>query len=257
MLAVVLLVPIATALAAGANSGELRRPHAWFDSMRILRIPVGGGIRVFHLVFGIGVAAVGISLWQEVLPVFRRLRPDFSKAPPELVRAVRALPGWAKCEVAMTAERGFFLATSGRPARPRLILSPSVLERLAPEELEAVLRHENAHWRGRRWRAGQALFLSRMLQCYSPVALLAFRAYTLEVEYECDAEAAGRDPKVLARALLGVYRLLDRSDISGRAALRSRIEALLGHADPESRELSPAAIVVATAILLLILPWIV
>ena len=93
-------------------------------------------------------------------------------------------------------------------------------------EIDAALAHEHAHWHGGRWLRSHALFIVRMLQCYHPVALWVFREYCIEVEVGCDhAAVAGRDPRALARVLVGIYDATDTRDLAARAAIRKRVDA--------------------------------
>jgi len=139
-----------------------------------------------------------------------------------------------------------------------VIVSRGALARLTDGELAMVLRHENAHWQDGRWARSHALFLVRLLQVHSPVALWSFREYCLELEIECDAAAvAGGDTKPLARALLAVYESTARRDVAARAALRRRAEVLLGDSARDDDALPVATIATAAGILLVVLPWIV
>jgi Zn-dependent protease with chaperone function len=247
-----------TALIPGRNTFDFREQTAWLDSMRVLSIPIFDSLRVFHLVLAAAALSALASLWQEVLPALRRPKPDYDNAPAGLTRQARALPAWKRCQVGITASEEILLATAGRPSRPRLIVSRGTLSRLNQEELGAVLLHENAHWRRERWVITHLFFLLRILQFYNPVALWAFREYAIQVEIDCDADAvSGRNPKVLAAALLKVYESTNPSDFSSRNTLRRRVDTLLGKVEPADTKLPPWTVLVAALVLLLLLPWIV
>lgn len=253
-----LILPIITALIPGRNNFTFRERLAWVDSIRFLSIPLSEEIRVWHLVLVVAILATLASIWQEVLPALRRSRPDVDGAPEDFVRRARALPLWERCRVEIARDEAIFLATAGRPSRPRLIVSTGALRELTDEELEVVLLHENAHWRRGRWVLHHFLFLLRILQCYNPVALWTFREYLIESEIDCDRDAVfGRDPKMLARALLKVYESTDLRDFSARSALRQRVDILLGRSEPAGEHLSPGSVAVAASILLFLLPWLV
>lgn len=257
LLGLVLVLPLITAAIPGRASPEFRGRIAWLDSGPMLAIPLVAGYRVYHLVFAAALLAVAATLWQEVLPVLRRRTP--AGAPPELLeRLARALPAWPKGPVAIDASEGIVLATGGWPWRRRLIVSRGAIERLSEAELLAALRHESAHWqRGRWWRA-HALFGLRLLQCYNPVALWAFRAYCQELEIECDAEAArAEDHRTLAGALLKIYESTDRRDVAARSALRWRVDALLADGRDDGTRLPLPTLAVASTVLALALPWVV
>ncbi|HEX6199232.1 MAG TPA: M56 family metallopeptidase [Thermoanaerobaculia bacterium] len=272
LLAAVLVVPLLTAAAGAALPGDAA-DAAWFDSRRVLALPLAFGLQVADLAVAAGVVTAAVALVQEVLPaLLERPRRSGAPIPLWLGREARSLPGWERCTVQLVAGRPLLVATGGLPGgRPHLHLSPDVLERLSRDELAAVLRHENAHHTPRRWWALHLLFAARLLQLANPVALWVFRGYTLELELACDRDAVARpgsspagdrdptpDPaRALARALLTVYEGTDRRDVAGREALRRRVDALLGRARFEDRSLPPESLAAAVVVLLLTLPWIV
>lgn len=259
MLEAILLLPLVTALVPGRGGFGFREQTAWFDSRRLLAIPLPGDLHLYHLVLAAAGVTVVASLWQEVVPVLRHWcdRRELGEAPEAVKRRVRELPEWGRCRVRVCAEPGLHVATFGRPGRPGLVLSDEVLE-LPAADLDAVLRHENAHWRHGRWWRTHALFGLRLLQLFNPVALWAFREYTVETEIACDAEAArGHDPRPLARVLL---RLYEDSAVSGpgtRSTLRRRVDALLSRIPRPDEEPSTTAVWAGCGLLLVTLPWIV
>jgi beta-lactamase regulating signal transducer with metallopeptidase domain len=258
LLGVLLVLPLFTAAVPGRDGAEFRERRAWLDSGRILAIPVGAGVRVAHLVVAGALVMVGITVWQELVPALRRRDASPEPVPEGLARLARDLPAWGRGEIAVSPSRAIELATGGWPRRSRLIVSRGALDRLTEEELAVALRHEDAHWRARRWVSAHALFVVRLVQCYNPVALLAFRAYCHEVEIDCDAEAlADGDRRVLARTLLKVYESTDRRDVAARASLKRRVEVLLGERRRDDDALPLSAVIAASAILGLVLPWLV
>jgi hypothetical protein len=258
ILCTLLILPPITAFVPGRNSFDFREGAAWLDSARILAIPLADDVRIYDLVLVVVAITTLVSIWQEILPALRRPRPDFDDIPEWLIRRVRTLPAWQDCRVGITPDGAIFLGTAGRWLRPRLILSRGALEKLTNEEFEAALLHENAHWHRGRWLIPRLLFIVRMLQCFNPVALWAFRTYAIEVEIDCDAEAAaGQNPRHLARGLLKVYESTDRRDLATRSTLRTRVDLLLGRAERADGRLEPTTVLFAGLILALILPWIV
>jgi Zn-dependent protease with chaperone function len=254
LLAAVLVVPLVTA----ALGPDLTGAAPWFDSARLLALPVGLGLTVADLAAGAGALTAAVAIVQEILPSLQRPRRSGGAIPLWLGPAARSLPGWERCTLQLVAGRQGFVATGGHPGRPHLLLSPDVLDLLPRDELEAVLRHENAHHAPRRWWALHLLFAVRLLQLPNPVALWVFRGYTLDLEVACDADAVtGRDPRPLARALLAVYDRTDRRDVASREALRRRVDVLLGRAPVVDRALPAESVAAAVALLLLLLPWIV
>lgn len=256
LLGILLVMPLCTAAVPGRGSLEFRERLAWLDSGRVLAIPLGGGLRVYHVVLMVVGLTVAATIWQEVLPALRPQRAAPGTPGQRLARRVQTLPGWERVATTVTASEAIVLATGGWPWRPRLVISRGALDRLTEEELGAALRHEHAHWRAGRWTWSHALFLLRLAQCYNPVALWSFRAYCLELEITCDAEAvADGDPKVLARALLKVYEATDRRDVAARSALRRRIDVLLGPGPGGEDALPLSSVAVGSSAMLLVLPW--
>jgi len=257
LLATLLILPLVTAAIPGRTGLEFREQLAWLDSGRILAVPLGAGFRLYQLVLVVALLMVVLTVWQELVPVLRRPKRGLTEAPEGLVRLARSLPGWERCEVLASPSEDILLATGGWPRHPRLIVSRGALGRLTEDELIIVVHHEHAHWQAGRWIRSYGLFLVRLLQCYNPVALWSFREYCLEVEIECDAAAvAGRDPKLLGRALVKIYESTDRRDVAARSALRKRVDVLLD-GDRRDDELPGATLVAASSILLVVLPWVV
>lgn len=255
LLALLLILPLVTAAIPGRSGLEFRERLAWLDSGRVLAIPLLSGIRLYHVVLLVGVMMVSLTVWQELLPALRRPKASLADVPERLARLARGLPGWDRCEVVLTPSDNILLATGGWPGRPRLFVAQGALGRLGEDELVVVLQHENAHWQGGRWIRSHVLFLLRLLQCHNPVALWSFREYCLEVEIECDAEAvSGRDPKLLTRTLLRIYESTGRRDVAARSALRKRVDVLL-EGDRRDDALPVSTVLVASSIMLAVLPW--
>lgn len=258
LLAAVVILPLATSLVPGRYGFDFREDGAWLDSSRLLALPLWDGFHAYHLVLGFLAATALVTLWQEVLPLARRPRPPAAGAPKELVRRVRELPGWEGCRVVVVGGEEILVATSGRPGRPRLCLSRGALGAFTGPELEAVLRHENAHWQRGRWGWTHLLFVLRLVQLFNPTALWAFREHSVEVEIDCDAEAtAVGEGRTLARALLKVYDATDPRDLAARSTLRKRVDVLLGRAERRDEALPVTSIAVAIGALALLLPFLV
>lgn len=258
LLAILLVLPLVTAAVPGRGSAAFRERLAWLDSRPVLAIPLFWGLRAGDAVLAVAAMMVAVTIGQELLPVLRRRRRPLVDAPERLAQSARRLPGWERCQVMLAPGDEVALATGGRPGRPRLIVSRGALTRLPDDQLDVVLRHENAHWRGGRWIRAHVLFLVRLLQCFNPVALLAFREYCLELEIECDAAAvAGRDARLLVRTLLTIYETTAPGDIAARSALRKRADILLGDSPLDDDALPTPTLVAAAGILLGVLPWLV
>ncbi len=257
LLAILVVLPIVTAAIPGRASLEFTERLAWLNSARLLAIPLPLGVHVYHVAYILGLLAVGLTIWQEVLPAFRHPRASTSDVPHGLLSLVRVRSGWEHCVVAISPMSSILLATAGVPGRPRLIVSQGALDSLSSDELEVVVAHEHAHWQSGRWLQSHALFIARLLQCHSPVAMWVFREYCIEVEIACDADAVhGRDSHPLARVLLRIYQSTDRRDTAARAAIRKRVDVLLA-GGPQDSTLSTVSIVAASVVMLLVLPWLV
>lgn len=257
LLVALLILPVVTAALPGRSGVEFAERVAWLNSARLLAVPLGAGFRVHHLVLLVGAVTTAITIWQELAAFLHRPRGKRCDVPDALDRRARSLAGWEQCIVGVSDDPAIMVATQGRPGRPRLVVSRGALESLSADELDVVVAHEHAHWQEGRWLQAHALFVLRLLQCYHPVALWAFREYCVELEMDCDASAtAGRDPRLLARVLLRIYQATDRRDIAARAVLRKRVDVLMG-ADPQGTEVPTATVAAVSAIMLLALPWIV
>lgn len=264
LLGLLLVLPMVTAAVPWRSTIEFGERVAWLNSARLLAIPLpfaDGDIRVAHVLALGGILMILLTVWQEIVPALRHVRlsagPPDSPAPGDLVTAARSRPGWECCDVRVTHEAAIAVATTGRPGRPRLIVSRGALSALSPDELDVVLSHEHAHWQQGRWWRTHALFLVRLLQSYNPVALWAFREYCIEDEIACDAAAVtGRDRRLLARVLLRVYQTTDGRDLAARSALRARIDVLLA-ADPADVSLPFFVLPLVSLVMLVVLPWLV
>jgi Zn-dependent protease with chaperone function len=259
LLAILLVLPLVTAAMPGRSGLVFRGRTAWLDSGRLLAVPLIDGFRLYHVVLIVAAMMVITTVWQELVPVLRRLRTSAIEAPDRLTRIARGLPAWEGCEVVLSPSNDVLLATSAWPRHPRLIVSEGALARLTDHEVEAVVAHEHAHWHRGRWMRSHALFLVRLVQCYHPVALWAFREYCVEIEIECDAAATvKRDPKLLARVLLTLYGLTDARDVAAKSTLRKRVDVLLDRRHGVDDDALPAAtIAVASLLMVGVLPWVV
>lgn len=257
LLALLLVLPMMTAAVPGRTGVHFAEQWAWLNSARLLAVPLVGDLRVHHLVLAAGLLMTLVTIWQELSLALRRPKASTDDVPAALLRMVRERPGWEHCVVAISPAGSILVATSGVPGRPRLIASRGALETLTDTDLAIVVAHEHAHWQRDRWWRLHGLFVVRLLQCYHPAALWAFREYCLEVEVECDAAAvAGRDPHALARVLMRVYHGTDAHDVAARAALRKRVDVLIGPG-PVDAGVPPATLATVAVVMLLVLPWLV
>jgi Zn-dependent protease with chaperone function len=257
LLATLLVLPLVTPLVPGRTSIAFAERSAWLNSARVLAVPLPFGFHVSDVLLAVAVMTLGLTFWQEVLPALRRTPSEDLGDNAALVIAARRLPGWERIRVGVSASESTIVVTSGVPGRPRLIVSRGALEALAPGSLDAVMRHEHAHWQAGGWYVSHALFAARLVQAANPAALWAFREYCVEQEIGCDATAvAGSDRSVLARVLLRIYEETDRGDVAARSTLRKRVDLLLDDG-PEDAALPPLTVAAAAVVMALVLPWIV
>jgi Zn-dependent protease with chaperone function len=258
LLAALLVLPLLTAAVPGRRDPTFRNEVAWFDSTRVLALPVAGEWRVAHALLLVAAVTALVAVWQEVLPVLLRRRRAGDEVPARIADAARALPGWRRVAVVAVADDAPVAAAGGTPWRPRLLLSTGLLRQLDERALLAAVRHEHAHATPRRWWPMHLLFLARLAQLYNPVALWLFREYAVETEIACDeAAVAGGDSRPLARALLAVYDHTQRRDLAARAVLRRRVDLLLGRDGQPAGPLGLLEVGAATLLLALLLPWVV
>ncbi len=259
LLSMILVFPLATATVALLR--RLAEPEsAWFDSFRLLRIPVAGGYEVAHLVAAVAIITAVMTLLQEVIPSFFPPKRSDHEAPSELLETARAQPGWQDVEVIMIHDH-LAAAAGGTPARPKLYLSASLAESLEQEEMHAVVRHEHAHLIPSRWWWVHLLYAARLVQIANPFAMWVSREYGVETEIACDAEAVGEggDPRPLARVLFDIYEAVGGYDSARRRVLQRRIDILLGRSGESHRlaQLPSTSLLLAGALMAVMLSWVI
>lgn len=257
LLTLLLVLPLVTAAIPGRSDLAFAERVAWFNSARLADVPLGAGVYLYHVAWFLAGLLIVLAIWQEVLPSFRHPLSARADLPEWLLPQVRERSGWERCTVAVSPLSSIMLATGGWPGRPRLIVSRGALASLSAADLSLAVAHEHAHWIQGRWWKSHLLFLARLIQCYHPTALWAFREYCVEEEIACDAvSVAGRDPAPLVRILLRIYQETDPRDVAARGALRKRVDVLM-NGGPRDDALPAAMIAVAAGLMLLVLPWIV
>ena len=257
LLSMILVFPLATASIALLR--RLAAPDtAWFDSFRVLNLPLIGGIAVVHLVVVFAVATALTTLFQEVIPAFFTPAATDHDVPAALLDLARSQPGWENVEVIMIDDH-LAVATGGSPARPKLYLSVSLAESLGTDELRAVVRHEHAHLVPSRWWAVHLLYVARMIQIANPFAMWVSREYAVETEIACDAEAVQGDPQPLARVLFAIYEAIGGYDTPRRRVLQRRIDILLGRSTESHRlaQLPSTSLLLAGALVAVLLTWVI
>jgi beta-lactamase regulating signal transducer with metallopeptidase domain len=122
--------------------------------------------------------------------------------------------------------------------RPTVILTTAAVQALDPGQLDAVLAHERAHLAGRHHRLLAMTRISREVLPFLPLMRDAEEQVTRLVELHADdAAARGRDPRLLATALVLLATAGSPAPALAAGATDSvqRIHRLLGPAEPLGR----------------------
>jgi Zn-dependent protease with chaperone function len=186
-----------------------------------------------------------------------RLGPSFPALPEEVAAAARSA-GASRVEV---RENELAFGVCLGMFRPRVVVSMALMELLDPEELVAVLAHEERH---RRRRAPLRQVVARAIAkslFFLPVLTVILDAHLVDEEIVADREAlavAGQQP--LVRALAKLADKLDPSEavaqFGGISALLTRLRALEGGAlDPlrvGPRRMAVSAVSLGTLVLLVL-----
>lgn len=136
----------------------------------------------------------------------------------------------------------------------RVLISSALIERLEPDELDAILAHELAHIAARDLPVMVVAGLLRDLVAWNPIAHLALRRLVAEREFEADRHAASVTGKPLAVAsslvkMCELMRVRSRFEprpalafLRSRGRLRRRVANLLALADGRSVAHAPERI---------------
>lgn len=224
-------------------------------ALHALLTPVHG---VFHLLFlsGLVYAIVDrVRAWH----VGRRTLSHASWRAPN-----RGDPFWSAAEVARVDPDALrILADSPTPAftigwwRPTIYVAEDASLLFEPEQLAAVLEHEQAHVRRRDpLRLSLLRFLSCMLYWLPLVRRLAA---DLADEVELRADRASTQPVVLASAILASAQHCYRRPIAGSVGLHGRdlidrrVRQLLGEAQPARTNVTRMSLAGGTGVLAMLI----
>ncbi len=224
-------------------------------ALHALLTPVHG---VFHLLFvtGLTYAMVDrVRAWH----LGQRTLSDASWRAPN-----SGEPFWSAAEVAGMKPRTLrILAESPTPAftigwwRPSIYVAEDASRLFDPEQLAAVLEHEQAHVRRRDpLRLSLLRFLSCMLYWLPLVRRLAA---DLADEVELLADQASTKPIVLASAILASAQHCCRSPLAGSVGLHGRdlidrrVRQLLGEAQPARTHVTRMSLAGGTGVLALLM----
>ena len=267
---IAVLKPVGAALLDG--SGRLLHVLLVSDgaSNRVVPYAFSGSAGPWLLLIGLSVSAfmllrrlVGTVMVRRLL---RRCRP-LGRGEVE-TRALERAEGLARA-VGLRKPPDLLVLPPGLPGafvvgarRPRVLISPDLLELLEEDELEAVLAHEIAHLESRDVPVAVGAGLLRDMVAWNPLAHIAFRRLLADRELEADRRAAsltGR-PLELASGLLKMCKLVRgaraRTAWAGLGAVRPggrvsrRVGNLLALADGRLEPVSPGKLPYLAAALL-------
>lgn len=245
----------------GAWAGLLAACHQFHEHCDLLLASPGAELPIYGALLALVGGWLGLALWRTAQPLLavRRLeREPASGARAERLRTARGLAAPGVPVDLVRGVRG--LAVTVGFLRPRILVSSDLVDALEPGQLAAVLAHEAAHVRGRDALRTLALRFASSLSPHALFTRRAERAYELDREILCDAEAVrrGADPLALAAALVSVAKLrvqpiglpaaVGTHDID--RAVRTRVQLLLAdspeHHAPDSQRRTVAAAVLVT-----------
>ncbi|MFH1141909.1 MAG: M56 family metallopeptidase [Chloroflexota bacterium] len=228
------------------QSLPFKQQFALLDVSSWLEIGLWRGLALWHLVAGaLGITTV-LFLVQEVMPtlqhhlfnrnchipIVKGQLPKLDRALDRLARSSsHPLPPVHFCQQEQPTAYACGLLHHS------LVVSPSLVEVLDEEELEACLAHELAHLKHRDNWTGWLFLALRAAQFYNPVAMLVARHMLQDNERACDERAASLagKPLALASSLVKVFRETEAQVTpSGppgwRGWVSSRVTALEDHA---------------------------
>lgn len=223
------LLPLATLAVLQSTIGHMAQVGRCACAHPAESLPAPVAAMALAAVWLAGAALMGLRLAAEARRLSRlRLQP----ASAALAARVHALsPRAAVFEAAVASPQIVGLC------RPRLIAPIGLAERLAPNELDAVLRHELAHLARHdfAWNLAQRLLLAALW--FHPAAWRLYACVAREREIRCDALAvrAGASPTALTRALVRLAEARSPAPrapplamaLVGRSELSLRLQSLL------------------------------
>jgi Zn-dependent protease with chaperone function len=223
----------------GANAVVVLGGHFTYPAVNVAAV-------LLLLLAGLGaavIATVALACWRQL-----RVHRLFARAIP----IVGPLPGHPHVMVIADSVPQAFCAGF---LRPRIYVSQGALDLLEPDELAAVLLHEQHHRRARDpLRIACAGILSQALFFLPALRPLGERYSELAEQRADDAAvaAAGGERQALASALLA----FDETAPAGSAGISpERVDALLGVAGRKRLPLALIAISAALLALLVVLVW--
>jgi bla regulator protein blaR1 len=145
--------------------------------------------------------------------------------------------------------------------RPVLLLPEGILERLSPEQFDAIVKHELCHVRRRDNLAAALHMIVETIFWFHPLVYWIRWRMVEERERACDEEVvgAGNAPEVYAEGILKVCRLyveaplVCTAPVTG-ADLKKRIEVIMTHAMGNDLNLAKRLLLSAAAVAALSTP---
>lgn len=200
------------------------RLDALFDSSRWLNLDIWHGITTGLLFLLFLFFTMIVFLVQEMIPIIKhtlasRVTESYGERPPENSPVHRALAGISgpKPDVFIVRDDDLVLfVTTGK--QPAIFLSTGTVEQLTVEQLQTAIAHEIAHIERNKRPLLIAAFALRIVQFFSPVALIEFRRIVQEEEKICDDFAVTLTGKSQALAdTLRKFHVPADNDTTGNA----------------------------------------
>jgi uncharacterized protein (TIGR03435 family) len=216
--------PAASRVSAAAVSFTVAQITQPFPDGFMLARPMPGNrdwaLIVMLGLWACGLAAISVIRLREWLRIRSAVRSSTLLAMPATVQ-VRSSPGLLEPGVV-----GLF--------RPILLLPSGIVERLTPQQLDAILAHEMCHVRRRDNLSAALHMVVEALFWFHPLVWWIGARLVEERERACDEDVlqSGGEPRVYAEAILGVCKyylespLVCVSGISG-SDLKKRVGAIL------------------------------
>ena len=192
-----------------------------------------------------------------------------------LIVVLRCARGWIRIHAAVRAASPLGLAAAvpvlSSPAliepgifgifRPVLLLPEGILERLAPEQLKAIVAHEMCHVR---WRDNLTFALPMIVEAlfwFHPAVWWIGVRLVEERERACDEAVleAGNGAQVYAEGILNVCKFYVESPLECVAGvsgsdLKKRVLRIMSHRSGVALDFGRRALLMAAAVLVLTLP---
>ena len=234
----VICLPLYFLLYPPRAEAYFREQVALIDFNEWLQLRLWGYLEVWHLLAALLALTTAYFIIREAIPSlrhyfgYRHSLPDLTPGQfPKLdmiLKKLAQVKGFPRPRVLISPEDTPIVHTLRHYA---LVLSPTTINMLDDDELEAVIAHELAHLTRQAYGISQASLVLRFLMFYNPVALLIFRHIINDNEKKCDDIAIRATGKrlALASALFKISRRISSASVptsNGQGRIPQRVSAL-------------------------------